>query len=292
MTLRILIVDDEPAVRSRLRAALRETRNVELVGECGDGLSALRVIRERTPDVVLLDVEMPGLDGFGVLEAIASGHEPRVILMAETGSTGLEVCERHSLEYLLKPVEREALAGSIGRAAAATREPGTNGAETGALARARAGEPDALGANGNGAGRHARMAAVFAELHREGLLRDAIVVRDRGRITQIRPAEIDWVEAAGNYVVLHCSGIQHLLRETMKGIESRLDGRRFLRVHRSKIVNLDRVRGVEPTEHGEFLILIEGGGRLRSGRGFTDQLREKLPDAGRPGMPAGGRARS
>lgn len=127
MILRVLIVDDEPAARARLRAQLRDAGNVEVIGECGDGLSALRVIRERAPSLVLLDVDMPGLDGFGVLEAIASEPPPRMVLMTEPDSYGFAACERHRLAHLVKPVERERLGRALAQAGASTNGGGAHG---------------------------------------------------------------------------------------------------------------------------------------------------------------------
>jgi two-component system LytT family response regulator len=267
MMLRVLIVDDEPPARAKLRMLLAGAGDIEVVGECGDGLSALRVVRERSPDLVFLDVQMPGLDGFGVLDALTGERTPKVVFVTAFDQYALKAFEVHALDYLLKPFDRERFERTLTRARAEVERDRNAGAN-------RAGD---------------RFEGLLSELRRDGKVLERIVVRDRGRIAFVRPDDIDWVEAAGNYVAIHCGSEQHLLRETMKGMEVRLDQVRFVRVHRSKMVNVDRIKTMVPTEHGEFVLTLAGGRQLQTGRGFTDRLRSRLArEAGEAegGLPA------
>ena len=248
MSVRAVIADDEPLARERVRGFLAAFPQVQVVRECGDGVEASAAIRELRPDLVFLDVQMPGLDGFGVLEAVGDEAAPAVIFVTAHDRYALRAFDVHAADYLLKPFSRARFGQAVERV----------------LAR--------------GDDARAEAARQVAELLRElrGPAEERIAIRSDRGVHFVRAAEIDWVEAEGNYVRLHAGGQSHLLREPLHRIQARLDPRRFVRVHRSAVVNLDRVRRLEPWFHGEFEVVMEDGTRLRSSRTFSGGLRELI----------------
>lgn len=245
--MRALIVDDEPAARARLQRLL-EAEAVEIVGECVDGDEALDAIARLAPDVVFLDVEMPGRDGFGVLGALTADALPAIVFVTAFDSYALRAFEVHAVDYLLKPVSAPRLAAALAEVRARL---------------ARDGEPTAS---------H-RLRALTDTLRRDGRISgERLVVRTRGRLLFLRTADIDWVEAAANYVRLHVRGETHIVRESMRGMEERLPPDAFLRIHRSTIVNLDRVKELQPWFHGEYVAILRDGTRLTVSRAYLDRL--------------------
>ena len=249
MSVRAVIADDEPLARERVRVFLAAFPEIEVVRECGDGVEASAAIRELRPDLVFLDVQMPGLDGFAVLDAVEEEAAPAVIFVTAHDRYALRAFDVHAADYLLKPFTRARFGRAVERV----------------LAR--------------GAHERADAARQVAELL--GRLRpeprdERIAVRTEQGVHFVRAEEIDWIEAEGNYVRLHRAGRSDLVRETLQRMESRLDPRRFVRVHRSAVVNLDRVRRLEPWFHGEFEVVLEDGTRLRSSRTFSGRLRELI----------------
>ena len=243
MTLRVLIVDDEPLARRRVRGLLAGARDVEVVGECAGGRAAVAAIREAAPDVVFLDVQMPELDGFGVLAEVGAARAPAVVFVTAHDEHALRAFEVHALDYLLKPFRRERFEEALRRARAAAAR----------------GAPDA------------RLAALLEDRERARRRAERLLVRDGGRVTFVRVASIDWLEAAGNYVKLHAGGAEHLVRETLTALEARLDPERFARIHRSLIVNLDRVAEVLPGRN-DGVVVLAGGTRLPLSRSYRDRL--------------------
>lgn len=250
MSIRTLIVDDEPLARERLHTLLAVEQDIEVIGESGDGQSAVRMIRELAPDLVFLDVQMPELDGFGVLGALRPKEIPAIVFVTAYDEYALRAFDVRALDYLLKPFDRGRFQRALSRARADLR-----------------GDRDRIARS---------LTALLEELQSERQGLDRIVIKSSGRIVFLRTEEIDWIEAAGNYVKLHAGGTAHLLRETMKGIEGKLDPRTFVRVHRSRIVNLDRVRELQPWFHGEYVITLEDGTELTSGRSYSDTLQGLL----------------
>jgi two-component system LytT family response regulator len=265
--LRVLIVDDEPLARRGVRARLLALGGggLEIVGECAGGRDAVRAIGELAPDLVFLDVQMPGLDGFGVIEAVGAERMPAVVFVTAYDQHALRAFDAHALDYLLKPIDDERFAVAVSRARQRVAER-RSGARADALA--------------------ARLAAALAGLGApaaapESASGDRLVVRDRGRVLLIDPAEVDWVEAEGDYVRLHVGGRGHLHRETMAAMEARLGPRRFARIHRSAIVNVDRVREVRPRGDREYTVVLRDGTRLGLSRGYRDRMRALLGGPGR-----------
>jgi two-component system, LytTR family, response regulator len=252
--LRVLVVDDEPLVRRGLRALLGEESGIELVAEARNGREALALIRAERPDLVFLDVQMPGLSGLGVLEALAPEERPAVVFVTAFDRYAVHAFDLHAVDYLLKPFDEERFRTALGRARERLR-PGTN------------------------PGTRAALDALLAELRSAatpGDTPDRLAVREGGRIVLVPVGEIDWIEAADNYVRLHRAGGYHLLRESLARLEQTLDPKRFARIHRSAIVNLSRVRALEPLSGGEYEVILEGGRRLTLSRGYRDRFQERF----------------
>ena len=251
MTIRTLIVDDEPLAREGMRMHLKDAEDIEVVGECGDGEDAVIAIDALAPDLVFLDVQMPGLDGFGVINAVGAEKMPTVIFITAYDEYALKAFEVHALDYLLKPFDGTRFLRTLERA----RE---------RLERQRAGD---LGK---------RLLAMVQDLKPEpSQPSDRLVVRSGGRIFFIRTDEIDWVDAAGNYVRLHVKGDAYLCRETMSAMEARLDAAQFVRIHRSHIVNADRIKELQPGS-ADHAVILRSGVKLPLSRGYKDRLQERL----------------
>jgi len=244
-----MIVDDEPLARRGIRAHLAEEKDIEVVAECGDGREAVRLIRELEPDLVFLDVQMPELDGFGVLEAIAAERLPNVIFVTAYDKYALRAFDVHALDYLLKPFDAERFAKALARARSQTEREGLSEISL-------------------------RLQSLIEDLKTNQKYAERLVVKTAGRIFFLGVGEIDWVEAADNYVRLHAGRDSHLLRETMSSLEKRLDPALFLRVHRSAIVNVRRIKELHPLFRGEYEIILQDGTRLATGRGYRDKLQE------------------
>lgn len=251
--IRVAIVDDEPLARERLRNLLGRDAEIEIVAEASDGRAAVKAIEKGEPDLVFLDIRMPGLDGFGVLDALRVPRLPVVVFVTAYDRYAVRAFEIHALDYLLKPFHRDRFEETLRRAKAAVRR---------------------------GAADH--LTRVF------GWLEDArpsrrsarrFLVKTSGRVVFVRAEEIDWVEAAGNYVRLHVGAAAHLIRETMAKIESRLDPDRFARVHRGAIVNVDRIRELEPMFRGECAAVLRDGSRVTVSRGYRLRLEKKITGA-------------
>ena len=242
--LRVLIVDDEPLARRRLKTLLKDEPEIEIVGECEDGASAVAATRQLLPAVMFLDVQMPGLDGFDVIDALGPDRCPAVVFVTAYDAYALKAFEVHAIDYLLKPFDRKRLRQALARARALTSS-----------------EKDV--------GR--RLIAVMAEL-RAGRPQERIVVKSRDRIYFVRVGDISWIEASGHYLTLHAGREEHLIRGTIKQFESRLDGERFVRVHRSTIVNVDYIKELLPTFHGEYEIVLRDGTRVSTSRGNSERL--------------------
>ncbi|MGH7718931.1 MAG: LytR/AlgR family response regulator transcription factor [Gemmatimonadaceae bacterium] len=253
MRIRTLIVDDEPLARLRLRNLLRDEPDVDVVGECADGESAILEIERRRPDLVFLDVQMPELGGFDVIEAMGATRIPLLIFVTAYDQHALRAFEVHALDYLLKPFEDERFRATLRRARVHLRGQ-------------RAGGRDDRG--------DARLRSLVNDLSAQHRFLERIVVRSSGRVFFLRADEIDWIEAADNYVRLHLGRSSHLLRETLKELERKLDPAHFVRIHRSAIVRVDRIKEMQPWFHGEYVVILRDGTRLHSSRTFSKELRE------------------
>jgi len=252
MKIRALVVDDEPLARERLRTLLKKEADFEVAGECGDGEKAVAAIEKLKPDLVFLDVQMPEADGFQVIEAVGAAAMPAVVFVTAYDKYALRAFEIHALDYLLKPFDRERFQKTLERA----RRHLADGGSTGDL--------------------HRRLLALLKSIQPVRGHVERLVLRSGGRVTFLRTDEIDWVGAAGNYVELHAGKEAHLLRETMSSIQARLDPERFIRIHRSTIVNVERVRQLRSSFHGDYEVLLRDGTRLTLTRNYKDKLQKLL----------------
>ena len=256
--LRVALVDDEPLARERIRTLLAARDDVAVVAEAGDGDEAVAVLADAAPDLVFLDVQMPGVDGFGVLDALADalGPErlPAVVFVTAFDEYALRAFEVSALDYLLKPFDRARFEQALEKA----------------VARLRA----------DGAGGDRALRAFVEQMRAEHAAARQwlrwFVVRRGDRLSFVRAADVDWIDAEGNYARLHAGGKTHLVRETMKALEARLDPESFVRVHRSAIVNVDRIAHLEPYFHGEYVLTMTDGATLTSSRSYSARLRDLL----------------
>ena len=240
MKIRTLIVDDEPLARSNLAVLLRLDPEIELVGECGSGREALAVIRAERPDLVFLDVQMPECDGFDLLELLGSEMPPAVVFVTAYDQYALRAFEAGALDYLLKPFNNDRFER--------------------ALVRAKEKITSAKNVPGN-------------DLPKKS---DCLAIKSVGQVSFIKIADIDWIEAADYYACLHVGTKSHLLRRSLAELEQDLDPTVFCRVHRSSIVNLDRVRGLKLNPEGEYEVQLEDGTRHRLSRRYRKQLESRL----------------
>jgi two-component system, LytTR family, response regulator len=245
--MRVVLVDDEPLARSKLRRLLAGEDGVEIVGEAASAAEAREVLLAERPDLIFLDIQMPEEDGFTLLESLPSDAVPAVIFVTAFDEHALRAFEVHALDYLLKPFDRERLRLALERA----RE---------ALDRSAAGPFDE------------QLRMMLQELRGEQPYLSRFVIRSVGRIVFVNAPDVDWIEAAGNYVRLHIAKESHLLRETMSSLETRLDPRVFARIHRSTIVNIERIRELHHIFHGDYSVLLKDGTRLTLSRGYREQF--------------------
>ncbi len=257
MSVRALIVDDEPLARQRLRTLLKGESDIELVGECADGQEAVAAIRELQPHLLFLDVQMPVLDGFGVLEALGSQQLPAVIFVTAYDSYAIRAFEVNALDYLLKPFDRDRFRKALERARSQIfkeKAPYT-------------GEQLSVLLDNAQPGRTGRQ------------FLDRLVIKSGGRVFFLRAEEIDWIEAAGNYLRLHVGSDMHLLRDTMNNLEARLHPDKFLRIHRSTMVNLERVKELQPWFHGDYKVILLDGTELTLSRSYRPKLKSLLGES-------------
>ena len=249
MSISTLIVDDEAPARKRLRDLLAKEADMEVVAECPDGPSAVDAILEHEPDVLFLDVQMPEMDGFEVLRLVGLDRVPVVVFVTAYDRHALEAFDARALDYLLKPFTGSRFGETLDRVRTAL----SPGPDRDRLRR----ELEDL------------IASSSSTIHR-------IPVRSGSRVRFVKVEDIDWIEGAGNYVTLHASGHEHRIRSTLKGLVDKLGAQRFTRIHQSYVVNLDRVKELQPWSHGEFVVVMHDGTELISSRTYSGALRETL----------------
>jgi two-component system LytT family response regulator len=245
--IRAVIVDDEELGRDRIQSLLEQQPDVEIIGVCADGPSAVEMIDRAQPDLVFLDVQMPGMDGFEVIENLDPSRLPAVVFVTAHDGHAIRAFEIHALDFLLKPFDQTRFEKALERARAQ-------------LSRAKTETIDS------------RLVSLLEELREERKYPERLIVKSSGRVFFVRAEDIDWVEASGNYVKIHTKGEGHLLRESMKNMEAKLDPKTFVRIHRSAIVNIDRIKELEPWFHGEYIVILRDGTRLTASRVFSDRL--------------------
>jgi two-component system LytT family response regulator len=246
--IKVLIVDDEPIIRRGLRNHFSRLPNYEIVGECCNGHSAIESIRELKPNLVFLDVQMPEVDGFGVIREIGPQEMPAVVFVTAYDEYAVRAFDVNALDYLLKPFDDERFSRCLSRVEQRLASEETLVEKLASLV---AGQNKAKGA-------------------------DRLAIRNSDRITLLQTDEIDWIEAADNYVEIHVGKHVHLMRETLSNLEQRLQPFRFLRIHRSRLVNADRIKEMHPLFHGEYELVLSDGTRLTSSRHYREVLQRLL----------------
>jgi two-component system LytT family response regulator len=249
MKIRTLIVDDMPLSRERTRRYLAEVADVEIIGECGDGETALAAISALAPDLVLLDVQMPGMTGLALLEKIPAERRPAVVFVTAFDEFAVPAFAAHAVDFLLKPFDRERMTKVLDRVRAHLAE--------GPMSRAAA----AASAPGSGA------APTYLS---------RIAVKSVGRTVFVNADNVDWLETAGNYVCLHAGKETHVVRETMNQIEAQLDPAKFVRIHRSTMVRIETIREIQPLFNGDRCVILHDGSKLTMSRSYRDKARAAL----------------
>lgn len=253
--LRVVIVDDERLARNKMRRLLRDDTRVEIVGECDTGEAALECILDTAPDLLFLDIQLPGMSGFDVVAALGPERTPPVVFVTAYDEFALEAFRVHALDYLLKPVDPELVRACVDRTLKHAR------------ASTAAGQTQEL----------ERLLEHVLQKHKaQPRYLERIMVRARGRMFFIRTTEIDWIEAADNYVRVHIGARAFLVRERIAALEEKLDPTSFVRIHRSTIVNLDSVRELEPWTSGELIVILKDNTRLKLSRNFREQVQKLL----------------
>lgn len=258
MKIRTLIVDDEPLARERLRKLLQAEPDIELVGECADGREALASASKENPDLLFLDVQMPELDGFGVVAGLKNDPLPAIVFVTAYDQFALKAFEVHALDYLLKPFDRERFQKALERARRLVEQ-----RQTGDLRQ--------------------RLSSLITDLKPEKTEPkhlDRIAIKTEGRVLFFKTDEVDWVEAADNYVSIHVGNEEHLHRETLTSLEAKLPPSRFLRISRSTIVNVERIKEMQPMFHGDYVVILRNGTRLNLSRNYRDKLNHLLGKMG------------
>lgn len=250
--IRTLIIDDVQLARERLKRCLTDHPDVEIVGECDNGDKALQTIRALSPDLIFLDVQMPALDGFGVLDALKGERMPIVIFVTAYNEYAIQAFEVNALDYLLKPVDCERLSKAVQRAKVHLAQP--------------IGDLDS------------RFRAMLEDIKTGSKFLKRLTIKLTGRTILLPTDEIDWIETYGNYLKVHAGRESHLIRGTMQSLETKLDPERFVRVHRSVIVNIEKVKEIYPRSNGDQDLVLQNGQQLMLSRNFRDRFFAVLGD--------------
>jgi len=260
MSIRALIVDDEPLARTGVRQLLEPTDDVRVVGEAADGPEAVRQIEKQAPDLIFLDVQMPEMNGLEVVREVGVDPMPLTIFVTAYDEYAIEAFDAHALDYLLKPVDEERFEEALNRAREQLR---------------RTGSDDAL---------DDKLRALL-DRYAEGAdeddeAPDRFTVRTPNRIYFVDVDDVQWIESEGDYVALHDGEDKHLIRATMKELEDRLAARRFLRIHRSYIINADHVEELRPLDHGTYRVIMASGTPLKTSRGYRENVERLIGNEG------------
>ncbi len=255
--IRTLIVDDEPLARRNLRVLLEKDSQIEILDECRNGREAVKAINALSPDLIFLDIQMPELDGFDVLARVGPEQIHAIIFVTAFDQYALKAFEVHALDYLLKPFDDERFAFALRRAKSQIEAREINRVSKRLLALLE--ERESL-----------------ADSSAEKNYLTRLMIKASGRVVLLKVGEIDFIEADGNYAKLHVGRKAHLLREKMHDLEGRLDPAKFVRIHRSIIVNLDRIKELHPHFNGDYIVVLEDGRQLRLSRTRRENLEARL----------------
>jgi two-component system, LytTR family, response regulator len=256
----VLVVDDEPLARRRIASRLQDHQEFEFAGECGSGTEAVEAIHRLQPDLVLLDIQMPEMDGIEVVRAVGPDRMPAVIFVTAFERFALQAFDVHAIDYLLKPFDDERLDRALQRARQQIQKSRIEDLSN-------------------------KLYALLSEMHPATSAReyevppgpsspyvDRLGIKVGGRVFPLKVQEIDWIEGAGVYVRIHAGGKSHLLRDTMSNLERSLDPSKFVRIHRSSIVNVDRIKELHPYFHGEYIVVLHNGTQIKLSRTHREKL--------------------
>jgi two-component system LytT family response regulator len=249
MKIRTLIVDDEPLAREWVRNGLQEEADVEIVAECGDGFEAVKAVTELKPDLMVLDVQMPGLDGFGVLASLEPQDLPAVIFVTAFDRYALKAFEAHAVDYLMKPFSSERLHEALERARAQVDRSSSSDLK-------------------------AALSALLEDIQRERAYPEWLLIKKDDRSVFLRVADIDWIESSRNNVRLHVGKEIYVYHETTSGIEAKLDPKKFFRIHRSTIVNIEKIKEMHPWFNGDYAVSLKDGTKLTLSSTYRERLKE------------------
>ncbi len=296
---RVLIVDDEALSRQRIRRLVQGEADAEVIGECENGVDAVAAIRAQRPDVVCLDVQMPELDGFGVLQQLGDGPSPKVLFVTAYDDHALRAFDVHAVDYVLKPVDADRFRTAFDRARRAHLQsiaagrldelldtvrrvtdgapaPGNDFSTSAAASSAAAGAAPSFQSTASFGTGHAGDNAAAGSGYSESRYASRILVKHDGRMFFVKVNEIDWIEADRNYVKLHVGNAAHTIRERISHIEETLDPASFARIHRSTIVNLNRVREMQQWFSGDYVVILDNGTRLRLSRFYRERVERQV----------------
>jgi two-component system LytT family response regulator len=249
--IRALIADDEALARKFIRRMLKDDHDVEIVGECSNGKETVAMIRKQNPDIVFLDVQMPEMDGFAVLESIGIERLPEIIFATAYEQYAIRAFELHALDYLLKPFDQARFKDAIKHAKERFRSERQNEGRM-------------------------QISALLESIKNKPQHLDRVMIKSGGRITFLSIDEINWIEADDKYVHLHTTKISPMVRQTLSAMETQLDPKKFRRIHRSAIVNVERIKELQPLFSGEYSIHLEDGTKLTLSRNYKDKLFDLL----------------
>ncbi len=249
--IRVLIVDDEPLARKRLRELLKDDSEIVIAGECANGVETISAARELAPDLIFMDVQMPGIDGLAVSETFDARRSPLVIFVTAYEHYAVRAFEVQAVDYLLKPFDRARLRQALDRAKERLREKHRDDVNR-------------------------QILGMLSEIKDKPQYLDRLVIKNNDRVFVLKTDEIDWIEAEGNYVRVHFGKQSSLIRETLTHLAGQLDPRKFPRIHRSRLVNIDRIQELQPWSHRDWRIILRGGAELRLSRNYRDQLSQLL----------------
>lgn len=270
--LRTLVVDDEPLARDLLKASLKDIPQVEVIGECQNGREAVEATLKLNPDLMFLDIQMPGMNGFDVVKALQADVMPMVVFSTAYQQYAMDAFDVHAVDYILKPLEEDRLQRAVERALDRFQ----------ALERCGGNKSPLIGA----------IDTIARKVHSEEVVTERepvtepvqsgpkkIVIKDSETVTMVPENDIDWVDAAGDYMCIHVKGKTHIMRSTMKELLGKLNPQVFKRVHRSTIANLERIEQVTPHAKGEYFLCLDCGERLKVSRNYRGAIKEFLSDA-------------
>jgi two-component system LytT family response regulator len=260
--IKVILVDDEPLAVRGMKLRLAEFPEIEVIAECANGREAVKEIKAKSPDLIFLDIQMPGLDGFGVVRALIGAPAPLIIFVTAYDKYAIDAFEANALDYLVKPVDEERLKDAIHRAREAIRSRAAASRESKLvelLASLSEGEQDQI--------KELIQDPAWMEKDRYS---ERLSFKDGSKVVMLNADDIDWIDAAGDYMCIHAAGKTHIIRETMKTLQQRLDPSRFQRIHRSAIVNIKKVKELHPHSNGEYFVILENGSELKLSRSYKD----------------------